>query len=98
MGMKNAILSLSIIAILTICMFNNVAAAPVSKQTTDIHSNYAGGCEGRTANIYSRDAQRKCNDDHNGGRSIRLSSRCSLIWYTTNLMARLLARHSRRDG
>ncbi|MGB8310505.1 MAG: hypothetical protein WCE81_01420, partial [Halobacteriota archaeon] len=42
MGMKNAILSLSIIAILTICMFNNVAAAPVSKLTTHIHSNYAG--------------------------------------------------------
>ncbi|MGB8310976.1 MAG: Ig-like domain-containing protein [Halobacteriota archaeon] len=41
MGMKKAILSLSIIAILTICMFNSVAAAPVNKQTTDVHSNYA---------------------------------------------------------
>jgi len=39
--MKKAILSLSIVAILTICMFNSVAATPVSKQTTDVHSNYA---------------------------------------------------------
>ena len=46
MRMKNAILSLSIIAILTICMFNNVAAAPVSKQTTDVHSNYATDMRG----------------------------------------------------
>jgi hypothetical protein len=39
--MKNAILSLSTVAILTICMLNSVAATPVSKQTTDVHSNYA---------------------------------------------------------
>ena len=44
--MKNAILSLSIIAILTICMFNSVAAAPVSKLTPDIHSNYARDLRG----------------------------------------------------
>jgi hypothetical protein len=36
MGMKKAILSLSIIAILTIYMFNGDAAAPVSKLTPDI--------------------------------------------------------------
>jgi len=41
MRMKNAVISLSIIAILTFCMFNGVAAAPVSKQTLDVHSNYA---------------------------------------------------------
>ncbi|MGB8310363.1 MAG: hypothetical protein WCE81_00650 [Halobacteriota archaeon] len=41
MKMKKAVLSLSIIAILPICMFNSVAAAPVSKQTTNVHSNYA---------------------------------------------------------
>jgi len=41
MRMKKAIISLSIIVILAICMFNNVAAAPVSKQTTDVHSNNA---------------------------------------------------------
>jgi len=40
MRMKNAIIDLSIIAILIICMFNSVAAAPVSKITTNIHSNY----------------------------------------------------------
>ena len=39
--MKKVVLSLSIIAILTICMFNSVAAAPVNKQTTNVHSNYA---------------------------------------------------------
>jgi len=39
--MRKAILSLSVIAILTICTFNSVAAAPASKQTTDVHSNYA---------------------------------------------------------
>ena len=40
MRMKKAIMSLSVIVILTICMFNSVAAAPVSKQMTDVHSNY----------------------------------------------------------
>jgi hypothetical protein len=40
MGMKKAVISLSIIAIKTICMFNSVAAAPVSKQTIDVQSNY----------------------------------------------------------
>jgi len=38
MRMKKAILTLSIIALLTICVFNNVAAAPVSKQTTNVHA------------------------------------------------------------
>ncbi|MGB8310502.1 MAG: hypothetical protein WCE81_01405, partial [Halobacteriota archaeon] len=47
MGMKKAIISLSVLAILTICMFNNVAAAPVSKQTPDVHSNYAVDARGR---------------------------------------------------
>jgi len=40
-SLKNAIISLSVLAILTICMFNSVAAAPVSKQTPDVHSSYA---------------------------------------------------------
>ncbi len=35
--MKKKIISLSIIALLSICVFNSVAAAPVSKQTTDVH-------------------------------------------------------------
>jgi hypothetical protein len=39
--MKKAIISLLIIAILTICMFNSVAAAPVAKHSTDVHSGYA---------------------------------------------------------
>ncbi len=46
MGMKKAIISLSIIALLSICMFNGVAAAPVSKHPTDVHSNYAGDLRG----------------------------------------------------
>ena len=53
MRMKNAILSVSIIAILTICMFNSVAAAPMSKQTPDVHSNSAVDVRGATANISS---------------------------------------------
>ena len=47
MRIKNAILSLSIIVILTICMFNSVAAAPVSRQTTDVHSNYVADVRGQ---------------------------------------------------
>ncbi|MGB8310543.1 MAG: hypothetical protein WCE81_01610 [Halobacteriota archaeon] len=47
MRMKNAILSVSIIAILTICMFNSVAAAPMSKQTPDVHSNSAVDVRGQ---------------------------------------------------
>ncbi len=46
MGMKKAIISLSIVAILTICVFNGVAAAAVSKQTTDVRSNYAVDARG----------------------------------------------------
>jgi len=42
MRIKNAIIRLSVIVILTTCMFNSVAAAPASKQTTDVHSNYVG--------------------------------------------------------
>jgi hypothetical protein len=45
--MKKAILSLSIIAILTICMLNSVAAGPVNKQTTNVHSNYAVNVRGQ---------------------------------------------------
>ena len=41
MRVKNAIISLSVLATLTICMFNSVAAAPVSKQTPDVHGSYA---------------------------------------------------------
>jgi len=41
MAIRKAILSLSTIAILTIYMFNSVAAAPVNKQTTDVHRSYA---------------------------------------------------------
>ena len=44
--MKKAIISLSVLAILTICMFNSVAAAPVSKQTPDVHNNYVGDVRG----------------------------------------------------
>ena len=41
MRVKNAIISLSVLVILTICTFNCVAASPVSKQTPDVHSSYA---------------------------------------------------------
>ncbi|MGB8311341.1 MAG: hypothetical protein WCE81_05705 [Halobacteriota archaeon] len=37
MKMRKGIISLSIIAITTICMFNSVAAAPVSTSTTAAH-------------------------------------------------------------
>ena len=48
MRMKKAIISLSIIiALLTICMFNSVAAAHVSKHSTDVHSNYAVDVRGK---------------------------------------------------
>jgi hypothetical protein len=47
MKMKKTIISLSIIAtILAICTFNNVAAAPVNKQTTNVHSGYAADVRG----------------------------------------------------
>ena len=46
MKIKNAIISLLVIMILTICMFNSVAAAPVSKQTPDVHSNHAINVKG----------------------------------------------------
>ena len=41
MNIKNGLICLLIVAILSLCKFNSVAAAPVSKQTTNVHSNYA---------------------------------------------------------
>ena len=73
MRMKNAILSLSIIAILTICMFNNVAAAPVSKQTTNVHSNYAVDVRGKQQTYLDAISQCGSNGGHNRGRPIHLS-------------------------
>ena len=46
MGTKKAIISLSIIALLSICMFNGVTAAPVTKHPTDVHSGYAADVRG----------------------------------------------------
>jgi hypothetical protein len=42
MDIKNQLICLLIVAILSLCKFNNVVAAPVSKLTPDTHSNYAG--------------------------------------------------------
>lgn len=41
MNIKNQLICFLIVAILSLCTFNNVAAAPVSKLTLDTHSNYA---------------------------------------------------------
>ena len=41
MSIKNGLICLLIVAILSLCTFNGVAAAPASK-FTDIYSNYAG--------------------------------------------------------
>jgi len=41
MNIKNGLICVLIVAILSLCTFNSVAAAPVSKQTTNVHSNYA---------------------------------------------------------
>ncbi len=46
MGTKKTIISLSIIAILTICMFNSVATARMTKHSTDVHSGYAADVRG----------------------------------------------------
>jgi hypothetical protein len=46
MNIKNGLICVSIVAILSLCTFNNVAAAPVSKLTPDTHSNYAGDMRG----------------------------------------------------
>jgi hypothetical protein len=52
MEITKAILSLSIVAILAICMFDGVAAAPVSKQTTDVHRNYTVDVKGDRQQTY----------------------------------------------
>ena len=46
MKMKKTIISLSIIALLSICMFNSVATARVTKHSTDVHSGYAADVRG----------------------------------------------------
>jgi len=47
MNIKNGMICVSIAALLSLCTFNSVAAAPVSKQTTDIHSNYTVDVRGQ---------------------------------------------------
>jgi hypothetical protein len=46
MNVKNGLICVLIVALLTLCV-PNVAAAPVSKLTPNIHSNYAGDLRGR---------------------------------------------------
>ncbi len=41
MNPKKEIISLAIIAMLTVCVFNSVAAAHVTRHSTDIHNGYA---------------------------------------------------------
>jgi len=46
MNTKNQLICVLIIAISSLCTFNSVAAAPVSKLTLDTHSNYAANANG----------------------------------------------------
>lgn len=41
------LISVVIISVLSLCSFNNVAAAPVTKLTPDTYSNYGGDLRGR---------------------------------------------------
>jgi len=47
MNIKNGLICLLIVALLSLCAFNGVAAVPVSKLTPDTHSNYAGDVRGK---------------------------------------------------
>jgi hypothetical protein len=47
LNMKKGLISLLIVVILSLCAFNNVAAAPVSKLTPDIHGTYARDLKGK---------------------------------------------------
>ncbi|MGB8311955.1 MAG: hypothetical protein WCE81_08850 [Halobacteriota archaeon] len=46
MNIKNGLICVLIVAVLSLCTFNSVAAAPASKLTPDIHSNYAADVRG----------------------------------------------------
>ena len=98
MGMKKAIISLSVLAILTIAMFNNVAAAPVSKQTPDVHSKAVPvDARGRQQTyILAMLNGNATTITMEVGQSVYLHGVLSSGTPPT-FMARLLARHSRRD-
>jgi len=46
MKIKNGLICISIVAIVSLCTFNGVAAAPVNKLTSDTHNNYTGDFRG----------------------------------------------------
>lgn len=46
MNIKKRLICFLIVTVLSLCTFNTVAAAPVSKLTPDTHSNYAGDLRG----------------------------------------------------
>ncbi len=50
--MKNGLICVVIVAVLSLCMFNSVAAAPVSKLTPGTYSNYAGDARGGGQQTY----------------------------------------------
>jgi hypothetical protein len=47
MNIKNRLICILIVAVLSLCMLNGVTAAPVGKQATDVHSNYAVDVRGQ---------------------------------------------------
>ncbi|HXY87628.1 MAG TPA: Ig-like domain-containing protein [Candidatus Acidoferrales bacterium] len=46
MNIKSQLICVLIVTVLSLCPVSNVAAAPVSKLTPEIHSNYAGDLKG----------------------------------------------------
>jgi hypothetical protein len=52
MNIKNGLICVVIVAVLSLCTFNNVAAAPASKLTPDTHSNYVGDARGDGQQTY----------------------------------------------
>ena len=46
MNVTNTLIRLLIVAVISLCTFNGVAAAPVCKHPTDVHSSYATDVKG----------------------------------------------------
>ena len=53
MNIKNGLICVLFVALLSICTFNSAAAAPSSKLTPDAHSDYAGDVKGEQQTYFA---------------------------------------------
>jgi len=83
MNIKNMLISVAIVGVLSLCAFNSVTAAPVSKFTPDNQGNCAANVNGRqqtciTAAVSLIDPILPWNESQTTGWLTHRTFRCSL--------------------